>query len=65
MEPQENEHRKYRGFSMSPELRGVKDASLGFTLEDIKEHCKRVTKTSPDQEANCINLNLVAQKYYI
>lgn len=63
--PQENEHRRFRGYKVDRELQGVKDASLGYTMEQIRAHCQRVTVQTPDQEGNCINMNCAAQKYYI
>jgi len=47
------------------ELARDKNASLGYSKEQIEQHCMRVTAKEPSQLSNCLNLNFTAQKYYI
>jgi hypothetical protein len=46
-------------------MRGVKDASLGFSFLDIQKHCIKATKDQPDDVEKCIDLNCFVQGFYI
>jgi hypothetical protein len=61
----ENYHRRYREPKIDPSMQGMADARLGYTIEQIRSHCSRITRENSTDEANCINLNCSAQKYYV
>lgn len=46
-------------------MKGRKNATLDLSFEEIKAHCEKITKSTPWDLSNCIDLNCMAQKFYV
>jgi hypothetical protein len=58
------QHPRYRKPKVDKELRGVKEASLDLSYEDIVAHCQRTAGTEGNINS-CIDLNCYFQKEYV